>query len=51
MKLQNVVTNSTGDHINALLASVGYNFRKRLRKVFSLIQRLVGWLNPVATAA
>ena len=51
MKLQNVVTNSTGDYINALLASVGYNFHKLLRGVFfALIYRLVGRLNSVATA-
>ena len=49
---RNHLTSQEGDHINALLAAVGYNFRKLLRGVFfALIYRLVGRLNPVATAA
>ena len=49
---RNHLTGQEGDRINALLAAVGYNFRKLLRGVFfALIQRLVGRLNRVATAA
>ena len=49
---RNPLTGQQGDRINALLAAVGYNFRKLLRGVFfALIYRLVGRLNPVATAA
>ena len=49
---RNPLTGKQGDRINALLAAVGYNFRKLLRGVFfALIYWLVGRLNPVATAA
>ena len=49
---RNYITSQKGERINALLAAVGYNFRKLLREVFfAIIHRLVGWLNRVATAA
>ena len=49
---RNPLTGKQGDRINALLAAVGYNFRKLLRGLFfALIYWLVGRLNPVATAA
>ena len=39
---RNYLTEKEGDRINALLAAVGYNFRKLLRGVFlALIQRLM----------
>lgn len=39
---RNYLTEQEGDRINALLAAVGYNFRKLLRRLFfALIQRLM----------
>ena len=44
---RNHLTGKEGDRINALLAAVGYNFRKLLRGLFfALTQWLVGQLDP-----
>lgn len=49
---RNHLTGKEGDRINALLAAVGYNFRKLLRGLFfALIQWIVGRLAPAPTAA
>lgn len=49
---RNHLTGQEGDRINALLAAVGYNFRKLLRALFlALIQWLAGRFNPAPTAA
>ncbi len=47
---RNQLTGKEGDRINALLAAVGYNFRKLLRLFFSLIQWLMGRLDPAPAA-
>jgi IS5 family transposase len=49
---RNHLTGEEGDRINALLAAVGYNFRKLLRGlVFALIQWLMRRLAPAPIAA
>ena len=48
---RNQLTGKEGDRINALLAAVGYNFRKLLRRLFfALIQWLMGRLDPASAA-
>ena len=49
---RNYLTEQEGDRINALLAAVGYNFRKLLRGPFlALIQWLMRRFAPVPIAA
>ena len=48
---RNQLTGKDGDQINALLAAVGYNFRKLLRLFLALIQWLMGQPAPVPAAA
>ena len=49
---RNHLTGQQGDRINALLAAVGYNFRKLLRALFfAIIQWLMGRLNTAPTTA
>ena len=47
---RNQLTGKEGDRINALLAAVGYNFRKLLRLFFALVQWLMGRLAPASAA-
>ena len=47
---RNQLTGKEGDGINALLAAVGYHFRKLLRLFFALIQWLMRRLDPAPAA-
>ena len=47
---RNQLTGKEGDRINALLAAIGYNFRKLLRLFFALIQWFMGRLDPAPAA-